>query len=175
MRVSLYLPDGVFEDVLKHLLPPGGWQEQGAFLIARSTWRQDELKLDVIDVVKLAAVDFDAQHSDYLELSGSARIRLIKRAHALSASLIEMHSHPGPWPASFSAADRAGLLETVPHMLWRLAKRPYAAIVVAQSGFDALAWLDADHPPYPLDALLAGSRLLRPTNKSLGGWHDLNG
>ncbi len=51
-----------------------------------------------------------------------------------------------------------------------LKKRPYLAIVVARSGFDALVWLDNPKRPQQLDGILAGDRLLRPTNKSLGGW-----
>ena len=75
-----------------------------------------------------------------------------------------------PWPAQFSEYDREGLLETVPHMLWRLAKRPYAAIVVAPSGFDALVWLSDPQKPSALDALVAGSQIMKPTNLSLLRW-----
>ena len=55
----------------------------------------------------------------------------------MGASLVEMHSHIGPWPAGFSYADRLGLQETVPHMWWRLKKRPYLALVVTNCSFDA--------------------------------------
>ena len=77
---------------------------------------------------------------DYFELTDEARIGLIKRAHVLQASLAEFHSHLSPWPAAFSLSDRMGLKETVPHMRWRLKRRPYLAVVVAPSGFDALVW-----------------------------------
>ena len=107
---------------------------------------------------------------DYLELADKTRAALIKRAHDLDTSLAELHSHPGPWPAGFSYADRLGLQETVPHMWWRLKKRPYLAIVVAKSGFDALLWLDNPKVPRPLDGIVEGSRVLKPTNFSLGGW-----
>ena len=128
------------------------------------------MTLKVIEATKLAASDFAVQEGEYLEMADATRARLIKRAHDLGASLVEMHSHPGPWPAAFSPSDRMGLKETVPHMWWRLKGRPYLAIVVAPSDFDALLWLDNPHVPRPLDGVLAGKRLLRPTNKSLKGW-----
>lgn len=103
-------------------------------------------------------------------MADRTRAALIKRAHDLDASLVELHSHPGPWPAAFSYADRMGLRETVPHMWWRLKKRPYLAFVVASSSFDALVWLDGPKMPRRLDGLVVGERFLRPTNFSLRGW-----
>lgn len=170
MKTLLQFTDGTFEDLCAHLLPPNSWREEGAFLFAKISQINDVLRFDVIDTIKLSSDDFDSQFEDYLELADATRVRLIKRAHALNASLVEMHSHPGPWAAAFSRADRVGLAETVPHMFWRLAKRPYAAIVVAASGFDALVWTEANDAPLPLDALMAGSQILRPTNNSLKGW-----
>lgn len=170
MKTLVQFADGMFEDLRAHLLPPNSWREEGAFLCAKISHINDVLRFDVIETVKLSSDDFDSQFEDYLELNDATRVRLIKRAHMLNASLIEMHSHPGPWAAAFSRADRIGLAETVPHMFWRLAKRPYAAIVVAASGFDALVWTEANEAPHSLDALMAGGQLLRPTNNSLKGW-----
>ena len=89
----------------------------------------------------------------------------------MAASLIEIHSHPDPWAAAFSLADREGLRETVPHMWWRLNRRPYLALVVARSGFDALVvGLSAHTAPQALDGLLVDGLTLTPTNASLWGW-----
>ena len=123
-----------------------------------------------LDRKKLSPTDFATQESDYLEMADGTRAALIKRAHDHEASLVEMHSHPAPWPAAFSYADRMGLSETVPHMWWRLNRRPYLAIVVSPSGFDALLWLDNATLPRALDTLKAGDRMLQPTNNSLEGW-----
>ena len=109
------------------------------------------------------------QEGDYIEMGDETRARLIKRAHDTSTCLIEMHSHLGDWPAGFSYADRLGLKETVTHMWWRLKKRPYLALVVTNSSFDALVWLDNAHKPHRLDVLLAGTEMRTPTNFSLGG------
>lgn len=170
MKTLLKIGDAAYGDVLAHLLPAGNKQEQAAFLFARADRGPAEVTLDVIETEKLGAGDFVVQKGDYLEMTDEARARLIKRAHDLEASLVELHSHIGPWPAGFSLSDRIGLAEIVPHMWWRLRKRPYLAIVVAKSGFDALLWLDNPKMPRALDSVLAGNRLLKPTNLSLGGW-----
>ena len=142
MRIVLRLPRGLYEELCHHLLPARVPLEQAAFLFAKWASERGVVWLDVVETARLSADDLAAQHSDYLELSDTCRIGLIKRAHQLGASLVEMHSHIGRWPAAFSEADRAGLLETVPHMRWRLPQRPYVAVVVAATGFDALAWVD---------------------------------
>jgi hypothetical protein len=160
----LKLPDGAYEDLVAHLLPGDSPYEQAAFLFAVVQRTEEGVALEVIDSAKLVAADFEVQARDYLELADATRARLIKRAHDLGASLVEMHSHPGPWKAAFSRSDILGLSETVPHMWWRLDKRPYAAIVVAPSSFDAMVWLESPVSPQALDSLAAGSRILRPTN-----------
>ncbi|NNM77116.1 hypothetical protein HJG53_09400 [Sphingomonas sp. ID1715] len=171
MRTLLRLPDGGFDRIVRHVLPPNSLVEHAAFLHLKQTpMAEGSTAFDVIDEDLLQEHEFETQESDYLELKAETRARLIKRAHDLGASLAEIHSHPGPWPAQFSEADRQGLLETVPHMQWRLSGRPYIAIVVAPSGFDALVWGQGERQPAPLTAVLAGQELLRPTNLSLGGW-----
>jgi hypothetical protein len=164
MKTELNLPAGAYEDLVAHLLPGDTQNEQAAFLFARARGTDRGVALDVIDSAKLAASDFAVQAPDYLELADPTRARLIKRAHDLDASLVEMHSHPGPWDAAFSPSDLRGLSETVPHMWWRLKGRPYAAIVIAPSGFDALVWLNGPSFPQELHSLTAGSQILVPTN-----------
>jgi hypothetical protein len=164
VKTVVKLPAGVYDDLVAHLLPGDTANEQAAFLFARVRATDQDVTLEVIDSAKLAAADFAVQAPDYLELADATRARLIKRAHDLDASLIEMHSHPGPWDAAFSPSDLRGLSETVKHMWWRLKRRPYAAIVIAPSGFDALVWLNG--PPFlqGLHSLAAGSQILAPTN-----------
>lgn len=170
MKTVLMIDRGVYNDVIGHLLPPGCEQEQAAFLFAPVERTDGHVLFEVRDVRKLGSQDFVRQEGDYLEMTDETRAGLIKQAHDLGASLIEMHSHLGPWPAGFSYADRLGLQETVPHMWWRLQKRPYLALVVTESNFDALLWLDNSKVPRALDALHVGETVLKPTNFSLGGW-----
>lgn len=170
MKAILNLGNSLYVELMAHLLPPKCRQEQGAFLFAHAARSDGEIVFEVIEAAKLGRGDFAVQESDYLEMADETRAGLIKRAHDLDALLVEMHSHLGPWPAAFSPSDRLGLAETVPHMWWRLNKRPYIAIVVAGSGFDALLWLDDPKSPRALDGVRAGDRLLKPSNNSLRGW-----
>lgn len=171
MTVSLHLPDDAFKALRAHLLPAPAVREEAAFLVARAYIADEVHRLELIEMIKLADADFARQQSDYLEMNDEARARIIKRAHDLKGALIEVHSHPGPWPARFSRADMDGLAETVPHMLWRLPKRPYTAIVVAPGGFDALVWIDGQRRPSALDRVVAGDRILTPTNHTLRTLH----
>jgi len=170
MKAILNLGHGLYEELMAHLLLPKCRQEQGAFLFAHTARSDGEIVFEVIEAAKLGPADFAVQEGDYLEMADETRGGLIKRAHDLDASLVEMHSHLGLWPPAFSPSDRMGLAETVPHMWWQLKKRPYLAIVVAGTGFDALLWLDDPKSPRALDGVRAGGRLLRPTNNSLRGW-----
>jgi hypothetical protein len=165
--VELHVEPALHDQAMAHLRSTGS-AEQAAFMFALR--RSDTDMFDVVEGTLMGRDDLAHQYSDYLELTDEARARLIKRAHALGASLVEMHSHPFPLPAAFSLADREGLRETVPHMWWRLANRPYFAIVIGPSDFDALAWLDNPRVPRALDALIAGEARLMPTNNSLKGW-----
>ena len=170
MKALLKVDGTLYGGIMDHLLPPDSEQEQAAFLFARSIRTDRQVLFEVIEARKLGPADFGRQEGDYLEMADATRAGLIKKAHDLDASLVEMHSHLGPWPAEFSYADQLGLQETVPHMWWRLKKRPYLALVVSNSSFDALVWLDSAKEPRALDALLAGDATLKPTNFSLGFW-----
>jgi len=165
---TLHINSGPLRSLFDHLLPTDDDREQAAFLFATRNEGSDAFT--AIDAMLMGPSDLAEQHDDYLELTDEARIRVIKRAHALGASVIELHSHPFPLPAAFSMADRSGLRETVPHMWWRLRGRPYFAVVVAPASFDALVWLDNPELPQPLEAIVCGDERLTPTNLSLGGW-----
>jgi len=168
----LNLSADLHDRLWSHLLPKTTKREQAAFLFCRTEVLGADLTFEPVDHVLLSEAYFAAQYTDYMELTDEARIGLIKRAHALKASLVEFHSHPGPWPAAFSLSDRAGLQETVPHMRWRLKKRPYLAIVVAPSGFDALVWRDGGKFPESLAAIDVEGTAMTPTNASLEGWDN---
>ena len=167
MKTLLELSDHVYDDLIAHLLPREKNQEQAAFLFGRCERTKHQAYFTVIETRKLGPKDFAVQEGHYIELTDTARAALIKRAHDFGASLIEIHTHLGSRPAEFSPSDCIGLSETVPHMWWRLRSRPYLALVVTESGFDALVWLDSPKVPRVLDALLVGAKIIRPTNLSL--------
>ena len=169
---TLKMSKDLHGNLWSHLLPANSCREQAAFLFCKTEISGNGATFEAIDQFFLSASDFVSQYSDYIELTNETRIALIKRAHALGASLVELHSHPGPLVAAFSLSDRIGLRETVPHMRWRLKGRPYLAIVVAPSGFDALVWLrDVDFPESLVAIDVEGMSLI-PTNLSLDRWHN---
>jgi hypothetical protein len=173
MMWTLKLDPAFKKRLWSHLLPDASdgerVLEQAAFLYCKPCVSPDGV-FQVIESDFMGERDFTAQCSDYLELSGTARARVIKRTHSLGASLTEVHSHPSTWPAEFSWSDRSGLRETVPHMRWRLKGRPYLALVVARTTFDALMWEDEEEDPVPLRGIEVAGVLYAPTNFSYGSW-----
>lgn len=170
MKIFLRLDARLHRDIFDHLLPSNAINEEAAFLFAHEQVEEESRTFNVIEALKLNKENFSIQNSDHLELTDQTRANIIKRAHNLNASLVELHSHVGNWPAVFSWSDRLGLKETVPHMWWRLKGRPYIAIVVAKSGYDALVWLNDPEMPGTLDGILNGHQIIQPTNLSIRDW-----
>lgn len=137
MSISVTLSREHYESLRTHLFL--GDDEQAAFGFAN--W-------NVTGVFKITEVELIAQEgfafqSDYhIELTAETQAHVIKRAFDLGACLVEFHSHRSGWPARFSGSDFHGFEEFVPHVRWRLANRPYAAIVLHQTSFDGLAWVE---------------------------------
>lgn len=175
MTVTLDIPLSVYRALRQHLLPENSRLEQGGFLFARCSI--DAVRgpdFQFIDWMPLQRVDYDSQYQDFLELSDAARARVIKRAHDLGASLVEFHSHRSAYPAAFSPSDLHGFEEFVPHVHWRLKGRPYAAVVVAPSGFDGLAWTGSPNAPVQLDRIDTGGKILQATALTLK-WRTRSG
>jgi len=143
-----------------HLLQ--GKEEEAAFIFTHPE------TLTPIHTVFVPRDGFAYKSRFGFELTDSYRASIIKKAHDLGTMIIELHSHPFPATACLSPTDIDGLREFVPHVRWRLKGKPYAAIVVALKGFDALFW-PADGPPEALALNIDGTILL-PTRKSLEQW-----
>ena len=166
VQLTLRMSNAVYTQALNHLLPGHSRIEQGGFVFAE----YDEASaggamLTCFEWLPLGVADYVEQHCDYLELTDRARGRVIKHAHDLGACLVEFHSHPGPYPAAFSASDLRGLNDFVPHVRWRLQSRPYAAVVVAPTGFDALAWVGSS--AVQLGAIDTGAKVFKATALTL--------
>ncbi|HMO55394.1 MAG TPA: Mov34/MPN/PAD-1 family protein, partial [Tepidiformaceae bacterium] len=142
MKLKAYLavPADVRADIWRHLFSDAQDREQAAFMFVRKEAAEGEAIYRHVEWAPVTDGGFEYHSSAYIELTDDTRAKVIKRAHDLSCSLVEVHSHTGPWPAAFSYSDIEGLREFAPHVLWRLKGRPYFAIVVARTGFDALGW-----------------------------------
>ena len=162
----LHLPQEVHEALLAHLLPPERGPEEAAFVFVRVTEAARSCTFEFVEWFAVPADGFASRSRFHFELSDVTRAALIKRAHDLGVSLIEFHSHHGPWPAGFSGSDWAGFEEFVPHVHWRLRGRPYAAVVVTLTGFDALVWRDATDAPGRLDGIVVDGQHIEPTRRS---------
>lgn len=166
-KIFFEIPPSAYYEIMTHLLPEKTMNEQAAFIYAKTESVNGVLRFNYIDSDLMLSKDF-VYHSDfYLELRDEKRAEIIKRAHDLDASLTEWHSHPLFWPATFSKSDLLGFREFVPHVMWRLKGRPYAAVVVTPSDFDALVWSENPKIPYQLNSLKVGSRNLYPTGLTL--------
>lgn len=176
MQYFIDLPKQSFTVIWGHLLPEGATHESAAFIFAEYEDVNQSLILKAQDFFLVGPDGFRAQYDDFIELSDETRVSIIKKAHQTNTALIELHSHPfnSPWAAAFSLADVCGFEETVPHMWWRLPKRPYAAIVVSPCGFDSLVWLKDPHLPECLTALRVDGEHLFPTGMTLGGKYVVN-
>jgi hypothetical protein len=169
---TLRLTSDQYAALIRHLLPAREQvSEQAAFAFAQPLATSPDLLLSVTEYHIVPAHAFAYQSGYHIELSDETRAFVIKRAHDLKCSLVEFHSHLGSRPAQFSMSDFTGFSEFVPHVWWRLRGRPYVAVVVAGSGFDALAWVRDAQTPEPVMEMEVGAKRLRPTGLS---WHSLD-
>jgi len=167
LRSKLIIPTKVYKCVIQHLLPRDSEHEEVAFVFADVLRGTDELKVEHKEWYAVPPDGFLVRSLGYIELTDETRASVIKRAHDLNATLVELHSHPYQSKARFSPSDLEGLKEFVPHVIWRLKDRPYVAVVVTPTGFDALIWLSSSNRPVGLSELQVGRRTLRPTGLTL--------
>ncbi len=173
-EIFLHLPTRDYNAIWDHLLSEPLEQESAGFLFVQRDLEPDEHRFIPIDWYPVPPDGYSVRNGFHFELTDHTRGYVIKRAHDLGASVVEFHSHEGPWPACFSDSDLMGLREFVPHMWWRLRGRPYMAIVVTDRDFDGLAWIAAPDTPQPLSGIIVEGSVLRPTNLSYPGvrWHE---
>lgn len=159
MQGGLAIEGPLYRELLAHLAASG--DEQVAFLFTSSP--REGKPLRVVEMYAVPAQGFADQSPYYLALSDDVRARVIGRASQLDGCLVEVHSH-ARGPASFSQTDLFGFEEWVPHVRWRLAGRPYVALVFAGESFDALVWTGDGDRPGPLAELsVEGEGKLHPT------------
>lgn len=150
-------PADIFAHLLEHLEQP----EQVAFMLAESDETRRVFRVADIRTYETGG-SFSRTSSKHEDL---IRSEVITWAWPTDSCLIEAHSH-GPWfsPVCFSRFDLEQLDEWVPHVRWRLADRPYLAIVTAGREVDGLAWI-GDGPPTAIEKLLIDNAEDIPTTR----------
>jgi hypothetical protein len=146
--------------------------ERMAFLAAIRTDGNDP-SADDWTVTAILFLDDDTDYAYQgrrgVELADHIRPQTLMWSTELNAALIEVHSHgEGKWPTTFSTTDLRGLVEITPSVLWRLAGRPYTALVVGgRKDHDSLTWAAKDADPVAITNLVIGTNVRRPTGLAL--------
>ncbi len=173
MEATLAIPRAPYDDLTSHLLGSTACaNEEAAFVFARTKQRANQILFRYVEWMPIQPDGFLHRSVYGLELTDDVRGCVIKRAHDLHASIVEFHSHP-LGPPHFSWSDKLGFAEFVPHVWWRLRGRPYAAVVVAPGGCDALAWVGDSESRVPLRRIVAGDRVIQPTCWTLKHWSEI--
>ena len=165
-RTVLHLPGEVHQRIWQHLFGDGSWDEAAGFLFVKHRDEGGEQIFEYIEWYAVPDDGFSVRNEYHFELTDEVRAHVIKRAHDLGASLIEVHSHNGQWPAAFSPSDQLGFREFVPHVWWRLNGRPYLAVVATKRDFDALVWITGPEEPQHLSSIVVDGQTLTPTGLS---------
>jgi hypothetical protein len=170
--VFIELPHDVRTELWNHLLPSTEEAEQAAFVFAKWDPRPGGGMFHFVERFLVPPEGFAVQSEYYIELTDETRASAIKRAHDLQTSLVEIHSHRGPWAAEFSPSDLAGFADFVPHVWWRLKRKPYLAIVIANDSLDGIAWIDGPETPGRLTGVVTDGQVTRATGLSALSPHD---
>ena len=168
--ILMNIPPDQHRALMNHLPPRRGKTEEAAFLFCRTAPVGSGIEFQFLDAHVVLPSQFNYKSLYGIELTDDCRAAVIKRAHDLDASLLELHSHPCASLVEFSPSDRSGFAEFVPHVWWRLKRRPYAAIVVGPRGFDSLVQTSNSERPDGVLDLQVGDDRLRPTGLTLENW-----
>ena len=166
----LDIPPSEYTRLANHLIRPRSKSEEAAFVFCEVRQSDARMELRFLKSYLIPAEGFTYRSLYGLELTDSCRASVIKRAHDLDACLLEWHSHPRASTVEFSASDRSGFADFVPHVWWRLKKKPYGAVVVGPQNFDSLCWIANVNRPDGVLELQVGKRRLAPTGLTLEHW-----
>jgi hypothetical protein len=167
MVVKLEIPQKAYKHLLNHLNPHKDNFEQAAFLFCDVTVSAESTVFVFKDMYAATSDDFEIQSAYHIELKDEVKSKIIRQAHNLGASIVEVHSHVDQRSAKFSCSDWSGFSEFVPHVMWRLKGKPYMSLVYAPSGFDALVWIGDSKVPVALTDITVDRRTFTPTNNSI--------
>ena len=129
MSAVLHLATDDYHRIWQHLFDDGSCTEASGFLFVRHQPQAGQHIFVYLEWYPVPPDGYAVRNEFHFELTDEVRAQVIKRAHDLDASIVEVHSHGGSWPAAFSPSDQWGFREFVPHVWWRLKGRPYLAVV----------------------------------------------
>lgn len=161
-QVRLVIPPRLYADAHDHLVARA---ESAGFFLADWDGEQGLLRLRGWQPVQADGLKY--QSDVHVSLTEATQTEIIRWAWDNGAGLVEAHSHGGKGPACFSPSDLSGFAEWVPHVWWRLQRRPYVAMVVAGSTFDGLAWISAPQRPQQVAAIDVDGRSIEATRETL--------
>jgi hypothetical protein len=151
---SLSMPRSTYAELVAHL--SSSKVEEVAFLFTEPPIPGEPMR--ITEIYRVPREGFARQSDYHVVLRDEVRAQVIKRAHDLGGSLVEVHSHDAGPPVWFSPSDLHGFEDWVPHVRWRLHRRAYVALVFAGEAFDALVWAGDDNAPTPLASLEVDGR-----------------
>jgi len=167
LKSLLFIPQEVYQDIYRYLFPKEIRFQSVAFIFATIFKTKNSMKFQFKSWYSIESHEYEYRGREYVELKDEMRQKIIKKAFDIDASIIELHSHICSRGACFSPTDLQGFEEFVPHVWWRLNKKPYAAIVFSKSDFDAFVWLDDPQQYRQLSEIVVDGRHLYPTGLTL--------
>lgn len=110
--------------------------------------------MTVEDIYLIPETAWDFQGQAYLELSEEEKVKIMVMARNRDSSLIECHSHRGPYGmADFSPSDVKGLEEFIGYVRWKLPGKKYGALVWAENSVNGVLWNGRNSSPLPIDEI----------------------
>jgi len=148
MEITISIPERIYKRLRDYLFQ--NEKEQGAFLFANSSSKQNGLNLLVKDLHLIPSVAWDVQESFYLELNNDEKVKIMKKARDGNFDLIECHSHRNHGSANFSPSDLHGLAEFVEYVRWKLPGKKYGALVWTETSVIGKVWDSKSLSPFPV-------------------------
>lgn len=161
-RAYIELNKSSYQNIKDFLLHDSS--EHAVFLLAKPTNKMTKVIFKIQDYYLVPDKEVDNSSYD-LRLKDDAQAKIIKWAWDNQACLIEIHSHPfSKRLVSFSSYDLDGFKEFVPYVWWRLERKSYIAMVLGQTNYDALVWIDNPNTPQRLEGIMVDSKFIKPIN-----------
>lgn len=167
LQSSLFIPKKVYRDIYSYLFSRRPRYEKVAFIFARISKTSEYVNFQFKSWYPVKSREYEYKSRGYVELKDEMRPKIIKMAFDIDAAIVELHSHIYSESASFSPSDFQGFKEFIPHVWWRLNKKPYAAIVFSKSDFDALVWINNPKEYQQLTKIVVGGQYLYPNGLTL--------